>query len=204
MSTPLQEKQDLRPRMLAELKTQKTETLKVASQRAVHAALNHDWWKMSSDILAYWPMARELDLKDLLYRGIQEKKKVFLPRIQGKYLEFRRWLGNESLLEASSRGFQAILPGAELWSGQADSVFRPTLVLVPGLAFDRRGGRLGRGGGFYDRFLTTLKKANNSLLLRTLGCGFSVQMVDQVPQDIWDQNLDGLLTEGGLLLTEKD
>ncbi len=64
-------------------------------------------------------------------------------------------------------------------------------ILVPGLAFDRQGGRLGYGKGFYDRFLETASG-------RTLGVGFAFQVVPEVPCEAHDVPLHGLLTEQGL------
>lgn len=63
-------------------------------------------------------------------------------------------------------------------------------VIVPGLAFDRRGHRLGRGGGFYDRFLARLPQT-----VRTIGVAFDLQLVDEVPADPHDAPVQTLITE---------
>lgn len=63
-------------------------------------------------------------------------------------------------------------------------------ILVPGLAFDRAGGRLGRGGGFYDRLLAKLPAKT-----LCVGCFFSCQEVGQVVQEPHDQRLDAIVTE---------
>ena len=68
------------------------------------------------------------------------------------------------------------------------------LVLVPGLGFDRRGRRLGRGGGFYDRRFPPGEPAPT-----LLGFVFSAQLVDEVPTGAHDRWMDGILTEQGLL-----
>lgn len=67
------------------------------------------------------------------------------------------------------------------------------LVLVPGLAFDRSGYRLGRGGGFYDRFLETLPLPRPTLC----GVCFSCQIAPVVPREAHDARVDFLLTENG-------
>jgi 5-formyltetrahydrofolate cyclo-ligase len=71
----------------------------------------------------------------------------------------------------------------------------PDLVLVPGLAFDRAGHRLGRGGGFYDRFLETLPSPRPTLC----GVCFSCQIVPAVPREAHDARVDFVLTEEGLV-----
>jgi len=67
------------------------------------------------------------------------------------------------------------------------------LVLVPGLAFDRTGRRLGRGGGHYDRFLPRLRPD-----CRRIGLCFEGQLVDAVPVEPWDQSVDAVATESGV------
>src|SRR5262249_59299424 len=67
---------------------------------------------------------------------------------------------------------------------------RLDLIVVPGIAFDLRGGRLGRGGGFYDRFLS-----QPGLGATKIGVGLDEQVIaEEVPRDSWDVTLDGLVT----------
>ena len=75
----------------------------------------------------------------------------------------------------------------------ADEVF-PDVVLVPLLAFDRRGGRLGYGGGFYDR---TLRRLRAMKPVTAIGVGFAVQQIAEVPTGACDECLDVVLTEDG-------
>ena len=69
----------------------------------------------------------------------------------------------------------------------------PDMLLVPLLAFDRRGGRLGYGGGFYDRTLAGLPGRFR------LGCAFAAQQVDAVPVGPYDIRLDAVATESGII-----
>ncbi len=70
------------------------------------------------------------------------------------------------------------------------------LVLLPGVAFDRFGGRLGRGGGFYDRGLARAEMLTGP---RRLGVGFAFQVVERVPSEAFDQPVHGILTEQELI-----
>ena len=67
------------------------------------------------------------------------------------------------------------------------------LVLVPGLAFSRKGARLGQGRGYYDRFLSQLNGTT------TLGVGFGWQLLEDIPEELHDIRLDGVVTESQLL-----
>ena len=75
----------------------------------------------------------------------------------------------------------------------------PEVLLVPLLAFDRRGFRLGYGGGFYDRTLEGLRARGPVL---AIGLAYAAQEVPVVPTDATDQRLDAILTEAGLIRPE--
>lgn len=72
----------------------------------------------------------------------------------------------------------------------------PTVVLTPLVAYDRRGGRLGFGGGYYDRTLAELRKEKGIL---AVGVALSVQEVDELPREAHDQALDWVVTEEGMI-----
>lgn len=71
------------------------------------------------------------------------------------------------------------------------------LAIIPGLAFDLKGGRLGYGGGYYDRFLRLMK--DNAF---KYGLGYFMQIVDKVPEEPWDVRLNGIITEKKIIKSE--
>lgn len=110
------------------------------------------------------------------------------PRIEGERLVFH---SIETLEHLRTGTFGIREPDAntarQVFPGEDDT------ILVPGLAFDRAGGRLGRGGGFYDRFLAQWPHA------RRVGVGFSIQLIDAVPREAHDAQVDAIVTEDGWL-----
>ena len=84
----------------------------------------------------------------------------------------------------------SIMPTALRTESELELPFIPDLVLVPGLAFSRAGHRLGRGGGFYDRFLTG--RARNA---RKLGICFASQLLDRIPTEEHDAVLDAVISD---------
>ena len=110
-----------------------------------------------------------------------------LPAVAGRRLPlvFRSWSPGEPLDEGA---FGIPFPAA----GAADLI--PEILLVPLLAFDRRGHRLGYGGGFYDRTLADLR-AKGPIL--AIGVGYAFQEVDEVPSGAYDQRIDMIATETG-------
>jgi 5-formyltetrahydrofolate cyclo-ligase len=135
---------------------------------------------------AYYPTPREFDPLPLIARFAQEGWTVTLPVITGDApLQFRRWHSGEPLV----RGPRGIMEPA------AGDILRPALLLVPLLAFDARGARLGYGGGHYDRTLEALRGDGAPVI--AIGLAFDAQEMPQLPVDHYDQRLDGILTPSG-------
>ncbi|GLR66487.1 hypothetical protein GCM10010909_11670 [Acidocella aquatica] len=134
-------------------------------------------------VAGYWPMGDEIDIRPLLYALAARGFVVCLPETppRGQPLVFKKWQ-----------------PGAALFAGRfgtshpAGEVARPDFVLVPLLAFDAKGNRLGYGGGYYDRTLAALPNAFR------LGCAFAAQEVEAVPADANDLKIHALATEVSL------
>ncbi len=79
---------------------------------------------------------------------------------------------------------------------EVEDYFEPEIVIVPLVAFDRAGGRLGYGGGFYDRTLELLRAKRPTL---AIGFAFAAQEADELPLEPTDQPLDMLITESGII-----
>ena len=100
-------------------------------------------------------------------------------------LRFREWSPGCRLIEGA---FRARIPEEGGW-------VEPEVLIVPMLAFDARGYRLGYGGGFYDRTLEQLRAQGPVL---AVGFAFAAQEVAKVPTDAFDQRLDAVVTEKGV------
>jgi 5-formyltetrahydrofolate cyclo-ligase len=122
-------------------------------------------------VSGYWPLGNELDPR---------------PVLQSLHETFRAWQPGAALRDG---GFGTRVP--------LDSapVIVPRVLLVPMLAFDRAGFRLGYGGGFYDRTLAQLRADQPDTL--AVGVAYQAQEVDRVPRDRYDQRLDMIVTEQG-------
>jgi 5-formyltetrahydrofolate cyclo-ligase len=137
---------------------------------------------------AYYPMADELDCLPLLRRLAAVGVPTCLPVVvkRGEPLAFRRWLPDDPLRNVAF-GLSEPLPEA--------AAVTPDVLLVPMLAFDRAGRRLGYGGGFYDRTLAALRAANPDTV--AVGVAFAGQVRDHVPAGAHDEPLDWIVTEAG-------
>ena len=131
----------------------------------------------------YMPMRTEIDPLPAMSA---HQGPVCVPVIIGKgqALKFREWSPGCAMVPGE---FGALIPAEGAW-------IEPEVLIVPLLAFDARGYRLGYGGGFYDRTLQALRARRPTL---AIGFAFSAQEVAQVPIDENDQRLDAIITEQG-------
>jgi 5-formyltetrahydrofolate cyclo-ligase len=140
-------------------------------------------------VSGYWPLADELDPRPTMDRLARRGHPLALPRVQGRGrpLAFHPWRPGDQLLAGP---FQVMEP-----SPDAPRVV-PRILLVPLLAFDRMGRRLGYGAGYYDMVLRELRAASPPPL--AIGVAFAAQEVAEVPTGPRDQTLDAVVTEQGL------
>src|SRR3990167_4943507 len=131
----------------------------------------------------YWPIGREFDSRPLLNSLLDRGYKCALPCITPQGLTFRVWTKTTALEKGS---FQTLEPPPT-----ADAVV-PHVLLVPLLAFDKRGHRLGYGQGHFDQYLH-----RHSTM--TIGIGFKEQEVEEIPHQSHDFALTYILTEEGVL-----
>ncbi|HLJ63748.1 MAG TPA: 5-formyltetrahydrofolate cyclo-ligase [Stellaceae bacterium] len=146
-------------------------------------------------IAGYWPIRHELDPRPALTALAERGFRLALPAVteRGAALQFRCWQPGDALFPDMIK-----VPAP---SPEAPLVPSPSILLVPLLAFDRWGGRLGFGGGYYDRTLASTRGLGKVL---ALGLAFADQEVERVPLDPNDQCLDGVVSEHGLRWSESE
>jgi 5-formyltetrahydrofolate cyclo-ligase len=160
-----------------------------ASMRIVDALWGIEALRAASAVALFWPMVKqaEPDLRPLDAMLRERRVPVLYPVVvgTGEPLVFRR-LDQVDALERHPLGF---------WQPEASQVVNQDFdaLVVPGLAFDRSGGRLGYGGGYYD---TTLRAMTTRPLV--IGVAYECQMVARVPMTSHDESMDAVVTERGV------
>ncbi len=177
-------KQALRSQVLAAVARMEPGERVSASTQACALLETQPQWGAAQWVMLFAPLPGELDIWPLLTAALSAAKKVALPRFvaETKTYEARQILDPKLDLQVGHFGIReprshcAPLPSIRL-----------DLILVPGVAFDSQGRRLGRGRGYYDQLLKGLRGT-------TCGVAFDQQIVDEIPVEPHDVRLDCLLT----------
>lgn len=145
-------------------------------------------------ISAYWPMGTEIDVRPLMAALADLGHTIALPVVTAPAtpLTFRRWQAGDALADG---GFGTSIPH------DTSPELTPDMLIVPLLAYDDTGYRLGYGGGFYDRTLEKLRAASDAHTPFALGVAFAGQRLDRAPRGPHDQPLNAIATELGIFMT---
>lgn len=159
-----------------------------AAEAAAHHLLALPEVTVATRVALYAAHGDELDPAPAALALRDRGAVTLLPRVEG----------DELVLVAVTSPTELVVGYRGIAEPVGDRVDASTVdvVVVPGVAFDRSGGRLGRGGGHYDRLLATVPRA----VLR-VGYGFACQLVEQVPRAVHDEPVDVLVTEEGTIRT---
>lgn len=145
--------------------------------------MEHPWFFGAKTIMAYCAIAPEPDITPVLEEILAQGKTLLLPRCEEDGIMTARLIDDLAALKPGAFGILEPPPDS--------AVFPPEdidLILVPGLAFDRRCCRLGRGKGYYDRFISSQK---------TMGiCGC---LLPEIPVEAHDKPMDAVMTENEIL-----
>jgi 5-formyltetrahydrofolate cyclo-ligase len=181
-------------------------------------------WAETGTLLLFLSMKEEIDTASLLEAAFGAGKKVFVPRIEGEDLAFYRapspagpWrrgpfgirepvvtgactegpAAGDVADDGATDGSAAPAPGRPSPAPLSPADF-PALIIVPGLAFDRKGNRLGRGKGYYDRFLAGLDR--DGLPCTAAGFCLEAQLLPEIPAGSRDQKMAMICTGTGISL----
>lgn len=170
-------KEELRAVLAQKRRILTPEQTALCSQEVVMQLLRCPEFLEARHVLLYYPVHNEIDVRALL--AAAPDKHFYLPVTHRSSLEMRCY-DEQSPLKRGRFG----IPEPQTTSFRG----RPDLIVVPGVAFDKHMQRMGRGGGYYDRFLRKYKHTAK------IGVGYAFQMVDSLPAGRHDVRLDQILT----------
>jgi 5-formyltetrahydrofolate cyclo-ligase len=144
----------------------------------------------SSHLLAYYPFRSEIDTRIIIRDAMARGKKIALPRVGKEGLELFYIEDLKEDLEPGSYDIMEPIP-SKCKKAEPSKI---DLAIVPGVGFDRKHNRLGYGGGFYDRLLTSIPGSVPRIAL-----SFDLQLIDKVPVSEHDLKIDILITESQII-----
>ncbi len=160
-------------------------------------------------ILGYYATRNEPDMSQLFHDAISRGKKVYLPRVIGKReMQFFRYLDQKDVAPGSFGIMEPVSDEAfpyEKYTGpdiSENDKDVPILIIMPGVAFDHEGNRIGYGGGYYDRYLSMLggvpgadTASSKGKVYKTVMTAYNMQRVDKIPAESTDIRPDMIITE---------
>jgi 5-formyltetrahydrofolate cyclo-ligase len=180
-------KADFRTEMRTRLRALTEAERHAASEGACSRLCSLETFRHASVVMLYMPLATEVDVTPAAIRCFQRNQTLCVPRVdwnRGDMWAVEALSLDDNYMLTDERGLRSPRDGRPVVPGSID------LIVVPGMAFDAHGNRLGRGGGFYDRFLRRLGPHTTRV-----GIAFDLQVVDLVPADDRDVTMDVLITD---------
>lgn len=178
-------KRSIRADLLARRKHLAAETCLSHSLRIQRCLVQTVEFQSASAIALYSPVLNEVFTEELFRAACSSGKLIVYPRVRGADLEFVRVANADDLVPGN---FGVLEPTGSQLMSPADL----DMVVVPGVGFDRQGGRLGYGKGFYDRAVQSSRRPGC-----LVGLCFELQLVEQLPAESHDVNMNMIITEKG-------
>lgn len=183
-------KQLLRKRILTRLRDQPERLRRIKSGRIARALRRLPEYRKAQAILCYVDFDGEVQTRAILEKSLSDGKKVFVPVVADRA---RRHLVVAQIKDLEKdlahRGHYGIARPLRL-SSREIPLSTLDLVILPGVAFDGQGNRLGRGGGYFDRFLSRVPPS-----VPRVGLAFRFQVVAKLPSETHDQPVSRVITE---------
>lgn len=192
-SSSKDEKSELREKLKLIRDSVDSGLAETASQGVWNILKDRPEFLKAKGIGAFASIPHEINTYPILENTLSSGKRLYLPKVnkEKSYFEFYPVTDLKNLKTGPFGIQEPTSPKAADWEEM-------DMVLVPGLAFDRKGNRLGFGKGFYDRVLPLLKKT-----CLVIGLGYSFQLVEQVPTGTHDAPVRAVLCEKGFTLCAK-
>jgi 5-formyltetrahydrofolate cyclo-ligase len=180
----VEDKRKLRERVIDERLQLLPEEVKEKSGKIMAKLLSTEDYKKAKAVMFYVDMRNEVMTKDAIEKTLANGKRVVVPKVKKGY----------GLLAIEIQGLEELLPGTfgvlEPTEKEEIALKDIDVVVVPGVAFDRKGHRIGYGGGYYDNFLPRLRPD-----AKRIAVAFEMQMKHSIPIESHDVKMDMIITE---------
>jgi len=181
-------KQVLRKRLINKRRLLSQQAILENSKKIADTLINFDRYQQSEKIMLYVATKLEVQTQEIIETAQKDNKKIYIPLIIQEKHDLIPSLVYDFEKELALGNLGIVQPKEEFYRLISPSIL--DLVIVPGIAFTQQGHRLGRGGGYYDRFLYKLERHTYSVAL-----AFEMQMIEKIPLEETDIPVDCIITE---------
>ena len=194
-----EQKKKLRSAYLEKRNQMDPEKRSAASKKIANWVLANKRFKLAKTVFLYASYKSEVETKELIQACLKLGKRVALPKVNGEEMEFyaissweELFPGYQGILEPQTADKEPVIP--------VDS----DVMLLPGAVFDRRGGRIGYGGGYYDRYLDNILDGYGHRPY-LMALGFAGQICPKkLPTETHDKKMDCILTERRVIMPKEE
>ena len=157
------------------------------SRLAAQVFLDSDLYKNSRIIMLYIPLRNETDTKDIIKKAFEDGKVLVFPITERENGEITPYFAEKDTV--FKKGNFSVFEPCDTQMADPEKI---DVVIVPGIAFDKSGNRIGFGKGCYDKFLKSTKAVR-------IGYCYEAQLCEEIPADGLDERMDWIITEKGLI-----
>lgn len=182
----METKQEIREQLKKVRKRLEDSDWKQATDKITEKVIQSDAFREATDIFCYMSIANEVGTTGIIEEAWRLGKEVWMPKVSGTDMDFYQV---QSLEELRTGAFGVPEPSGEGEKASAED----GLMIVPGVAFDREGHRIGYGKGYYDQYI----RRHPAVI--TMGIAFDFQLMEKIPVEEQDENVDFIVTETLLL-----
>ncbi|WP_027179737.1 5-formyltetrahydrofolate cyclo-ligase [Maridesulfovibrio bastinii] len=183
-------KEKLRKKLLCERAGLSSQQAFDKSESVVNSVKKLKAWAEAAEVLLYWPVRNEVDVRPLARSLWERGARVLLPCCRSDSpgeMDIGIVRAESDLVDGAYS-----IKEPDRSSCEFPQYVSPDIIIVPGVGFDRHGFRIGFGGGYYDRFLSRPEIATCLIV----GVCYDFQIIESVPVENWDKPVHALCTEG--------
>jgi len=193
-------KQEIRSRLLAARNSLSADEKSMHDKKLKEKLFATRQYQKCCNLFCYISFKSEIDTHEIIMQSLADGKRVFVPRVEGRDMEFYQIEGLDGLVASK---FGVPEPGPDnnrIFSAEDtadDEQLNANLMILPGLAFDPAGNRIGYGAGYYDRYL----QSHKNIGFYRIALAYDFQLIDRIEADEQDVAVDMIITPTKIIIS---
>ena len=188
--TIFNDKEKLRKEILTKRKNLDMVKKEEMDRKILNKFYENKYYREAKSIFIYISYDSEINTRGIINKALKDNKKIYVPRTEFKtrFMDAVEITSLDNLIESKYGILEPSVEEPHIEPNELD------LIVVPGVAFDRNGGRMGYGAGFYDRYFNKISKDNIKKIVK-LALAYDFQILEEVPMNEQDVPVSYIITE---------